>query len=120
MTPDPQEARVQEIFADAGGLSAEERRGYLDRVCHGESALRAKVDALLGAHYQAGTFLTAPAAELDRKPSPAELSGTRIGRYKVLEIIGEGGFATVYRAEQQEPVRREVALKIIKIGMDTR
>src|SRR5205809_405740 len=53
-------------------------------------------------------------------PRPTETSGTRIGRYKLLEQIGEGGFGVVWMAEQEEPVRRRVALKIIKLGMDTR
>src|SRR5262245_10445380 len=111
----------REIFAGAMECaSPEERAAYIAAACGGDAALRARVDALLQAHEQAGGFL----GEGDHPTEPAipihEGPGTPIGRYKLLEQIGEGGFGVVYMAEQQEPVRRRVALKIIKIGMDTR
>ncbi len=100
-----------------------ERSAYLDAVCGDDSVLRARVEALLKAHEEAGDFLEVPALDpnttLD-KPPMIEGPGTMIGRYKLLELIGEGGMGLVYLAEQQEPVRRNVALKIVKLGMDTK
>src|SRR5262249_38734543 len=108
-----------------------ERSAYLDRACAGETALRQRVDVLLAAFAQAGSFLQPPAGDLQatsdvsiRERSsggkPAEGPGTGIGLYKLLEQIGEGGFGVVFMAEQTQPVRRKVALKIVKPGMDTR
>ena len=73
-------------------------------------------------HFRAGMFLERPGSALPPTilPPPTERPGTQIGRYKLLEQIGEGGMGVVYVAEQTEPVRRRVALKIIKPGMDTR
>ena len=104
-----------------------EQRAYLDRACGGDAALRAEVESLLAANAAAGEFLLRPAhigASAAQRamllPPLSEVSGTRIGRYKLLEQIGEGGFGVVWMAEQEEPVRRRVALKIIKLGMDTK
>ncbi len=111
---------LKEIFGQALQIkSAAERETYLARACHGEPELRRQVDSLLRAHEQAGDFLsqTMPLPSSDFEIQPL---GTLIGRYKLLEKIGEGGFGVVYMAEQQQPVRRKVALKIIKPGMDTR
>lgn len=98
---------------------------YLDRVGADDPALRGRLEALLREHERAGNFLensaSAPAGERAAAPANAgEGPGSVIGRYKLLELIGEGGFGAVYMAEQREPVRRKVALKIIKLGMDTR
>jgi serine/threonine protein kinase/tetratricopeptide (TPR) repeat protein len=103
--------------------TAAERSAYLDEVCRRDRDLRARVEALLSAHNAAGSFLEAPPAVIEGVLDTSELSegpGTRIGRYKLLELIGEGGFGSVYMAEQQEPISRRVALKIIKLGMDTK
>ena len=103
--------------------SLAERAGYLDEACAGNAQLRSNVDALLAAHDEAGDFLQggSPAdAATGNMPSDGETPGESIGPYKLLEQIGEGGFGVVYMADQQEPVRRRVALKIIKPGMDTR
>src|SRR6266571_505532 len=111
---------LKEIFGQALQIkSAAERETYLARACHGEPELRRQVDSLLRAHEQAGDFLsqTMPLPSSDFEIQPL---GTLIGRYKLLEKIGEGGFGVVYMAEQQVPVQRKVALKIIKPGMDTR
>ncbi len=97
-------------------LPAEERAAYLDRACGSDPALRQRIEALLAAEHAAENFLEhSPAAAI-----PGEKPGDWIGRYKLLEQIGEGGCGVVYLAEQLEPVRRRVALKIIKPGMDTR
>ena len=101
-----------------------ERAAYLDRVCAGQPELRRKFEALLQAHDRSGEFLE-PAVGVARSTvkldlAPAETPGTVIGRYKLLQKIGEGGMGVVYMAEQTEPVVRKVALKIIKLGMDTR
>src|SRR5216110_1892843 len=119
--------REEEIFEQAIALpSPEPREGFLLRACGEDRALRRRVDEVLGAFQDAGqvAFLqtadrsdvtpTLPAAPL------AEGPGTRIGRYKLLQQIGEGGFGVVFMAEQEEPVRRKVAFKIIKLGMDTK
>src|SRR5262245_918114 len=103
--------------------SADERLRYVDEACVGDSSLRADVEALLEASARAGSFLERPAPELDATrdmPVVTERAGTIIGPYKLLEQIGEGGFGVVFLAEQSRPVRRKVALKILKPGMDTR
>jgi serine/threonine protein kinase len=124
--------REREIFDAALELtSAQVRNDYLLGACRGDIKLRANVEALLHAHEHSGGFLP---ADDSKSPSAvftkafvvatglfpvAEKAGDRIGRYKLLEKIGEGGCGVVYMAEQEEPVRRKVALKIIKLGMDT-
>ena len=118
--------RANELFLSALALrSPGERHEFLDRECADDAALRAEVEALLAAGDQAGSFLEspAPAADLDRTidlPPAAEGPGTVVGPYKLLEQIGEGGFGVVFMAEQTQPVRRKVALKVLKAGMDTR
>ena len=114
----------QSIFSEA--LQKETpaaRSAFLDRACGHDAALRRSLDSLLKAHGRAGDFLEVPAgaaaATLDSAP-PAERPGVTIGRYKLLQEIGEGGMGVVYMAEQREPVRRKVALKVIKPGMDSR
>ncbi len=117
------ENREREIFSAALELpTAAEREAYLDRACGHDAELRAAVEALLRASEAAGPFLADEAMPArDAAPAPdGEGPGSRIGRYHLLERIGEGGFGVVYLAEQREPVRRRVALKIIKLGMDTR
>ena len=116
--------RIQDrIFSEAREKQTpEERRRYLDEACGGNVDLRSHLEALLQAHEQAGDFLEVPALGARRRsthPPCREGPGTVIDRYKLLEKIGEGGMAVVYMAEQEQPVRRKVALKIIKLGMDT-
>jgi WD40 repeat protein/serine/threonine protein kinase len=112
------------IFEAAAALSDEDKRAeYLDIACRGDPDLRRQIDSLLSADEQAGNFLRIPAAEKDERLGHLDdLSATspRIGRYKLLQKIGEGGFGTVYMAEQRHPVDRRVALKVIKVGMDTK
>jgi serine/threonine protein kinase/parvulin-like peptidyl-prolyl isomerase/Tfp pilus assembly protein PilF len=114
------EERIKEIFAQAlEKKSPAEREAYLDEGCKGEPELRRQVESLLRAHEQAGEFLD-KTIELPKPDVSLERTGMMIGRYKLLQKIGEGGFGVVYMAEQIEPVQRKVALKIIKAGMDTR
>jgi eukaryotic-like serine/threonine-protein kinase len=105
--------------------SPEEQAAYLDRACHDDADLRGRLEALLRAHQDAGRFLAgqspeASAAATSAEPLQVEQPGTVIGPYKLIQQIGEGGMGTVYMAQQTEPVKRAVALKIIKAGMDTR
>jgi WD40 repeat protein/serine/threonine protein kinase len=112
----------QAIFIEAlDKESAAERAAYLDQACEGDSSLRRRIEKLLQRHEQEQSFLQAPAAMAVTTlcESPGEGPGTVIGPYKLLEKIGEGGFGVVFMAEQQQPVRRKVALKILKAGMDT-
>ncbi|MFI5358046.1 MAG: serine/threonine protein kinase, partial [Opitutales bacterium] len=114
--------RKENLFAQALLLPEEEWPAFLDRECGKDTALRQRLEALLRAHQAAGDFMDTPAPVMPRKTPDAgtEMPGTRIGRYKLLEKIGEGGCGVVWMAEQEEHVRRRVALKIIKLGMDTR
>jgi WD40 repeat protein/serine/threonine protein kinase len=100
-----------------------ERAAYLDRACSGDAALRTQVEQLLKAHQESGLFMERPALDLGvtiDDPSVSERPGTVIGPYKLLEQIGEGGFGVVFMAEQTQPVRRKVALKVLKPGMDSK
>ncbi|HLJ94529.1 MAG TPA: serine/threonine-protein kinase, partial [Gemmataceae bacterium] len=117
-------AAVESIFfAALDKRSAEERAAYLEQACGPDLELRSRVERMLKAHPKVNDFLLAPApglpATVDESPL-TEKPGTMLGPYKLLEQIGEGGFGVVFMAEQQHPVRRKVALKIIKPGMDTR
>jgi eukaryotic-like serine/threonine-protein kinase len=111
------------FFAALAKPTMAERQAFLDQACAGNDELRQSVERMLAAQAHAGSFLEQPAIE---RPQTAAFSagpepiGTQIGPYKLLQQIGEGGMGTVYMAEQSEPVHRKVALKIIKLGMDTR
>ncbi|APW60434.1 serine/threonine-protein kinase [Paludisphaera borealis] len=115
---------VETVFSEAIEIvSKAERSDFLERACGGDAALRRQVESLLDAHIRAGGFLqTATEADtltLGSAPS-ADSLGAAIGPYKLLEAIGEGGMGVVYMAEQTHPVRRKVALKLIKPGMDSK
>jgi serine/threonine protein kinase/tetratricopeptide (TPR) repeat protein len=104
-----------------------EREAYLDQACAGNEALRRRLAALLQADESPDPFLEPQVGDLlgqiATRPAPdskVEEAGARIGRYKLLEKIGEGGCGVVYMAEQEEPIRRRVAFKVIKLGMDTK
>ncbi len=117
------EAQVEAIFTTALQKgSSEQVTAFLDQACCGDPLLRRRVEKMLSAQANLGSFLQAPAAELIGmgEDTIAEGPGTVIGPYKLLEQIGEGGFGIVFMAEQTEPLRRKVALKVIKPGMDTR
>lgn len=103
--------------------SAEELETYLRGACADDVQLRMKVEGLLGAYREAGSFLESPPPELQVTVGVAEISerpGSFIGRYRLLQEIGAGGFGVVFMAEQTDPVFRKVALKVIKPGMDSR
>jgi serine/threonine protein kinase/tetratricopeptide (TPR) repeat protein len=119
--------RVAEIADEVRGLTGSARETRLDMACAGDTALRDAVerklrglldDATIDAPVEAPRTPT-PIARVDRAVGGEEI-GQEIGPYKLLERLGEGGFGTVYLAQQEAPVRRRVALKIIKLGMDTR
>src|SRR5260370_28814418 len=128
--------REMAVCSAARRLPAGQRAAYLDETCAGDAALRQRVEELLQAGEEAGAFLQEPASGAQRPseaagppnpgatlliaPAPAEKAGDRIGRYKLLQQIGEGGCGVVDMAEQEQPVRRMVALKVIKLGMDTK
>ena len=118
---DPGDREI-EVFSAALKLPVAERVAYLDQACAGDTALRQRVEELLQASDEAGAFLESPAAVPPEGTLrlPANKPGDRIGRYKLLQQIGEGGCGVVYMAEQEEPVHRRVALKVIKLGMDTK
>ncbi len=128
------ERRQREVFLAALEMAdATQRAAFLEQACGTDAAMRRGVEALLREQAGLGEFLETPALEpslVVRSPPPegpepgflpaTEKVGDRIGRYRLLEKIGEGGAGVVYLAEQEEPVRRRVALKVIKLGMDTR
>jgi serine/threonine protein kinase len=102
-------------------LPTEKRPAFLEAACGRDVELRASVEALLRAHTESGEFLEQPPAEIKAQNAlPGEKVGDSVGRYKLLQQIGEGGCGVVFMAEQQEPVRRKVAVKIVKPGMDTK
>jgi serine/threonine protein kinase len=111
----------------------QQRRTYLDQACDGNAELRQQVEALLAAYEQAGRFLQQPAAagatsdvaagqwfdSPNCTTAATEGPGTRLGPYKLLQQVGEGGMGIVWMAEQQEPIKRLVAVKVVKAGMDS-
>jgi tetratricopeptide (TPR) repeat protein len=118
---DPQS--IDRIYWDAAQIASfEERQAYLDGACGGNTRIRHKVEKLLEVRSQAENYLESPPSPLVATIDDpiAERPGTVIGPYKLMEQIGEGGMGLVFVAEQQQPVRRKVALKVIKPGMDTR
>jgi serine/threonine protein kinase/WD40 repeat protein len=109
------------IFKNAVKLPPNERGAYLDKACGGNAALRLEVEGLLRAHDRPGEFMYRPPiadATTIYGPGP-ERPGMRVGPYKLLQFLGEGGMGTVFLAEQSHPIRRMVALKIVKPGMDS-
>jgi serine/threonine protein kinase/tetratricopeptide (TPR) repeat protein len=123
--------RIQAVFAMAVEAADDAARAViLDRECAADDELRRRVEALLRAHDRPGDFLAKPAAGAERSAKdaeaqrtgpdvPAEAQGTAIGPYRLLQKLGEGGMGAVWVAEQREPVKRRVALKVIKPGLDS-
>jgi hypothetical protein len=123
---DPPDREVV-VFSAARRLPPSQRAAFLDDACAGDAALRQRIEELLQASEEAGGFLQSPAADAPGpggttrvRVFPAEKLGGHVGRYKILQQIGEGGCGVVYMVEQEEPVSRRVALKVIKLGMDTK
>jgi serine/threonine protein kinase len=116
----PDFERVRAIFLEARERT--DRKAYLDDACAGDAELRAEVDSLLDEDTNPVDLEALADRELGAFDADREqdLSGQMIGRYRVVRPLGEGGFAIVYLAEQREPVRRQVALKVLKPGMDSR
>src|SRR5437667_4961288 len=115
MSP-PASKSLRELFLEAAEIeNAEARAAFLSRACGGDALLRQRLEELLAADQVAG-----PAPAQPAMAPVSEGPGTVIGKYKLLEKLGEGGCGVVYMAEQEEPVCRKVALKVIKLGMDTR
>src|SRR5262245_36279496 len=126
--------RARQLFVELMELTPDQRRQQLEACCAGDVALRAEMNRLLAAYDRAGEFLAGPTLPVHAKAGAfrvgAELHSAvpatpsapvgSVGRYTLVHPLGEGGFGTVYLAEQLEPVKRQVALKIIKAGMDTR
>lgn len=107
------------LFLSVLDLPQERRAAFLETACAGDPGLRAEVEALLDADAKATSFLR-DGEVASWMVGLVEFPGTRVGRYRLLEILGVGGFGVVFRAEQEEPIRREVALKVIRPGMDSR
>jgi len=110
---------VREVFLEAAEIEdPQARAAYLDKACAGNERLRRRVEALLAAEAEAGDPPpeAPPSAQIGGDPA----LGSRVGHYKLLQQIGEGGCGIVFMAEQEQPVRRKVAFKLIKLGMDTR
>ncbi len=127
MKGQPDHPKLREVFAKAVELPVEQRRQFLDEACGEATDLREQVESLLSALAAAGgEFLADPTVGGDPPMRAAnsggvsEGPGSQIGRYKLLQQIGEGGFGCVFMAEQASPVRRIVAVKIIKPGMDSK
>ena len=122
----PQPSSEETLFQAALLLPTPARVAFLDGACAGDAPLRQRLEALLSAHEQSETLMATkvdahqPSFLPDITEAPDEAVGQTLGRYKLLEQIGEGGCGMVYVAEQKEPVRRKVALKVIKLGMDTK
>jgi eukaryotic-like serine/threonine-protein kinase len=125
MNPGPH--REETLFQAAAQLTGAERVVFLNGACHGDSSLRQRLEARLAAHEPSDgmvatsgdTALPTPKMEFPDGTAD-EAVGQTLGRYKLLEMVGEGGCGVVYVAEQTEPVRRRVTLKVIKLGMDTK
>jgi serine/threonine protein kinase len=123
--------RANQLFAEVLQLpDAQARQAFLDRECADDTRLRAEIEAMLKAHEQADNFLNSPhpaavpsgdtQAYRPRDESAEKLVGSMIaGKYKLLQVIGQGGMGAVYMADQVEPVKRRVAVKLIKEGMDS-
>src|SRR4051812_11077186 len=107
--------KIEALFEQALKFKPEERGAFLAGACGTDEALKQRVEELLMAEAEAGAFLpTDPGTRKTMAISVTEQPGDRIGRYKIRENLGEGGCGVVYVAEQEEPVRRRVALKVIK------
>ncbi len=110
---------IEQLFGAALGLGPVERAVFLDRKCAANPELRRPVEDLLAADAALGSFLDDPLLSTPTADYP-KMSGVLIGSYHLLQLIGQGGMGEVWLAEQTQPVRRRVAIKLIKTGMDTK
>ncbi len=116
-----QRTKLEDIFEGARQRAdGAERRAFVEMSCAGDAKLRGEVEDLLKASEEAGSFLQWDQGATQAMPPVGEGPGSVVGRYKLLQKIGEGGMGTVFMAEQEKPIRRRVALKIIKPGMDSK
>lgn len=124
---EPDFRRVRELFLTAQALELEERSAFLDRVAGTDAALRAEVAAMLAAAEQNPDFLESPALGREFRSDAMAVLATEqekqrlkeLGPYRIMRLLGEGGFARVYLAEQAQPLKRQVAIKLLKPGLDT-
>ena len=129
--------RIEDLYHEAVELDETHRAEFLSQACKGDEDLRREVESLLAHEERAARFIESPAMEVAARlvgseslqdassaetlpPGETIVAGSVIGPYHLLQLIGEGGMGEVWLAEQKEPVRRRVALKLIKVGMDTR
>ena len=112
------DSRLRELLLQAAEKPGPQQAGFLESACRGEPELRREVESLLSALGRDDVSL-APIGLSPHESAP-EAPGQQIGRYALRRLIGEGGFGSVFLAHQEQPVRRDVALKVIKLGMDTR
>jgi len=125
----PQHSQARRVFMEMAELPEADRRPALDGACGGHAAFRAEVDAPIRAEQQAAGFMASPTGDVPPNSAAAEAtvaaplregSGTKIGPYKILQQISEGGFGSVFMPAQEKPVQRRIAPKITKLGMDTK
>ena len=118
--------QIEKLFSAAKTIESEsDRRDFLDRACNGDEALRAEIEELLHVQQSGDSFLDRPA--LDDLPDTTSEAlvdvsnlGQAIGKYRLLQKLGEGGMGTVFMAEQTTPIHRRVAIKVIKTGSDSK
>ena len=112
---------VKRLFLEALAVEPDDRVPLLERACGGDRALLREVVSLLDGHDEAGRFLEDPLlpVAVDPRPTPPAMHPRRSGPYHVRALLGQGGMGTVYLAEQRAPVHRRVALKVVRVGMDS-
>jgi serine/threonine protein kinase/tetratricopeptide (TPR) repeat protein len=115
---DTRRSRLHDVFSEAVEIPLADRNDFVAHACRDDHDLRAEVQQLLSSHDRAGKFLSDPLVSID--PLLIDQSRRRIGPYQLQRVIGEGGYGTVYLAEQDKPLRRSVAIKVIRAGRDTR
>ncbi|MEZ5317154.1 MAG: serine/threonine-protein kinase [Vicinamibacterales bacterium] len=119
MTGTDRYARLKDLVTRAREIPRDARAAFLDEACAGDAALRAEAEALLGHDVSLDVLQTAAFGSATEAGDPAEAPPDRVGPYEIRDVLGEGGMGVVYRAEQREPIRRDVALKLVRRGMDT-